>query len=66
MKISKPVKTLNTILLFIVANVALVILHINLFQSSIPFFAWVSMAAHFYLLTYILIRKLSKTNKNDN
>lgn len=52
--------TILFLLLFVLANLLLVFLHIRLFQSALPFAAWVSILLHVIALIFFPYTKLSR------
>jgi hypothetical protein len=51
-------KTILKIFAFTIVNLALMLLHLTLFHSSVPFSAWLSMVVHFVLLVAFPYEKL--------
>jgi hypothetical protein len=50
---------------FVILNITLVFIHIEAFQSPIPWLAWLTMAIHAYILMFIFVAKFFPNNKQS-
>jgi len=49
---------LRNVLLLMISNFLIVMLHLVLFKSSIPWLGWASVTLHLWILTYVPYKKM--------
>jgi hypothetical protein len=58
-------RKVRKVFLFVVANVVMIFVHIQAFQSPIPWLAWLTISIHAYLTMWLIVFTLFRNNKQS-